>query len=109
MRTDWYRLAQVGKIINLLLVRMWVDGSVEGAWRCDDLEEEEEMQFLCTATGVLCLGKGGKYVRGPRERGEGEGEEGISRNDGGKYEREGNVMEGFDSFGFVLLSSFSFF
>lgn len=35
---------------------------------------EEEMQFLCTATGVfvfcvLCLGKGGKYVRGPRERG----------------------------------------
>lgn len=41
----------------------------EGVWRCDDLEEEE-MQFLCTATGVFvfCV-LGGKYVRGPRERG----------------------------------------
>lgn len=56
---------------------------------------------------VLCLGKGGKYVRGPRERGEGEGgREGVSRNDGGKYERERKVMEGFDSFDFDLLSSF---
>lgn len=50
-----------------------MDGSV-GVGRCDDLEEEEEMHFLCTATGVfvfcvLCLGKGGKYVRRPRERG----------------------------------------
>lgn len=48
---------------------------------------------------------------GDREReGEGEGgREGVSRNDGGKYEREGKVMEGFNSFGFLLLSSFSFF
>lgn len=52
MRTDWYRLAQVGKIINLFLVRRWVDGW-EGVWRCDDLEEEEEVHFLCTATGVF--------------------------------------------------------
>lgn len=42
---------------------------------------------------------------GDREReGEGEGEEGVSRNDGGNYERERKVMEGFDSFGFLLLS-----
>lgn len=27
-------------------------GGWEGVWRCDDLEEEE-MQFLCTATGVF--------------------------------------------------------
>lgn len=53
---------------------------------------------------VFCV-LGGKYVRGPRERGgEGEGEEGVSRNDGGKYKREGKVIDGFDSFGFVLLS-----
>lgn len=50
---------------------------------------------------VFCV-LGGKYVRGPRERG-GEGE-GVSRNDGGKYERERKVMEGFDSFDFLLLS-----
>lgn len=55
MRTDWYKLAQVGRIINLFSVRRWVGGSVEGAWRCDNLEEEEEMQFLCTATRVLCF------------------------------------------------------
>lgn len=86
-----------------------MDRGWEGVWRCDDLEEEE-MHFLCTATGVLCLGKGGKHVRGPRERGGRRGREGVSRNDGGKYERERKVMEGFDSFDFVLLSSsFSFF
>lgn len=52
-----------------------MDGSVEGVGRCDDLEEEE-MQFLCTATGVLCFvfGKGGEICTGTeRERGEGEG------------------------------------
>lgn len=53
---------------------------------------------------VLCLGKGGKYVRGPRERGGRRGREGVSRNEGGKYKREKKVMEGFDSFGFLLLS-----
>lgn len=53
MRTDWHRLAQVGKMINLFLVKRWV-GGWEGAWRCDDLEEEE-VHFLCTATGVLCF------------------------------------------------------
>lgn len=58
---------------------------------------------------VFCVfGKGGKYVRGPRERGgEGEGgREGVLRNDddGGKYECERKVMEGFDSFDFVLPS-----
>lgn len=75
-------------------------GGGGGPWWCDDLEEEEKMHFLCTATGVLCLGMGGKYVRGPRER-EGEG---VSRNDGGKYERERKVIEGFNSFDFLLLS-----
>lgn len=62
-------------------------GGWEGVWRCDDLEEEE-MQFLCTATGVFVFGKGGKYVRGPRERTRGkERERRESReNDGGKYD-----------------------
>lgn len=47
---------------------------------------------------------------GDRERERGKEKEGVSRNDGGKYERERKVMDGFDSFGFVLLSSsFSFF
>lgn len=71
MRTHWYRLAQVGKIINLFSVKRWVGGWV-GVWRwCDDLEEEEEVQFLCTATGVLCFvfGKGGEICTGTeRER-----------------------------------------
>lgn len=43
---------------------------------------------------VFCV-LGGKYVRRPRERGERrgrEGKEGVSRNDGGKYERERKVM-----------------
>lgn len=67
------------------------------------------MHFLCTATGVLCFvfRKGGEICTGTeRERGggEGEGEEGVSRNDGGKYERERKVMEGFDSFDFLLPS-----
>lgn len=43
----------IGKTINLFLVRRWVDGW-EGVWRCGDLEEEE-MHFVCTATGVLCF------------------------------------------------------
>lgn len=47
-------------------------------WRCDDLEEEEEMlhAFLMHSHWgfVFCV-LGGKYVRGPRER-EGEGEGG---------------------------------
>lgn len=42
---------------------------------------------------------------GDRERERGKGREGVSRNDGGKYERERKVMEGFDSFGFLLLLS----
>lgn len=55
---------------------------------------------------VFCV-LGGKYVRGPRERKRGKGREreGVSRNEGGKYERERKVMEGFDSFDFLLLSS----
>lgn len=52
---------------------------------------------------VFCV-LGGKYVRGPRERGGRRGREGVSRNEGGKYKRERKVMEGFDSFGFVLPS-----
>lgn len=48
-----------------------------GVWRCDDLEEE--MHFLCTATGVLCfvfcVWERGGNMYGDRER-EGEGEEG---------------------------------
>lgn len=82
-------------------------GGWEGVWRCDDLEEEEEMQFLCTATGVLCFvfGKGGEICTGTeREReGEGEGEKGVSRNDGGKYEQEKQQRSG------VLLSILFFF
>lgn len=63
-------------------------GSVEGAWRCDDLEEEEVHFFMHSHWGFV-FGKGGrgKYVRGPREKeGEGEGEEGVSRSDGGRYD-----------------------
>lgn len=62
------------------------------------------MQFLCTATGVFvfCVsGKGGNMY-GDRERER--GGEGVSRNDGGKYECERKVMEGFDSFDFLLPS-----
>lgn len=64
----------------------------EGVWRCDDLEEEE-MHFLCTATGVLCFvfGKGGEICTGTereRERGKGRREfRGMV--DGWKYEWEG--------------------
>lgn len=65
------------------------------------------MQFLCTATGifVFCVsGKGGEIcTETERERG-GEGE-GVSRNDGWKYEREGKVMERRSSLDFVFLSS----
>lgn len=76
-------------------------GGWVGVWRCDDLEEEE-MQFLCTATGVLCFR--GEICTGTEREKEGEGE-GVSRNDddGGKYERERKVIEGFNSFGFLLL------
>lgn len=61
------------------------------------------MHFLCTATGVLCFvfRKGGEICTGTEREG---GRGGVSRNDGGKYERERKVMEGFDSFGFLLLS-----
>lgn len=63
------------------------------------------MQFLCTATGVLCFrGERGGNMYGDRERG-GKGREGVSRNDGGKYERERKVMEGFGSFDLLLSSS----
>lgn len=55
---------------------------------------------------VFCVWERGGNMYGDREReGEGEeGREGVSRNDGGKYERERKVMEGFDSFDFDLLS-----
>lgn len=54
---------------------------------------------------VLCF-RGETCTGTERERGK--EREGVSRNDGGKYECERKVLEGFDSFGFVLLSS-SFF
>lgn len=58
---------------------------------------------------VLCFWKRGGHVRGPRERGGRGGREFRGMMDGGKYEREGKVIEGFYSFGFVLLSSFLLF
>lgn len=67
------------------------------------------MHFLCTATGVFVFGKGGEICTGTEREGgkgrEGGREGGVSRNDGGKYERERKVIEGFDSFDFLLLLS----
>lgn len=54
---------------------------------------------LCTATGVLCFR--GEICTGTER--EGEGEEGVSRNDGGKYEWERKVMERRSSLDFVRL------
>lgn len=84
MRIDWYRLAQVGKIINLFSVRRWVDGWVGDGrecggvmiWRrrrCSSYAQPLEFCVLCFR-GEICTGT--------EREGEGEGEEGVSRNDG---------------------------
>lgn len=70
--------------------------------RCSSYAQPLGFCVLCFR-GEICTGT-------EREKeGERRGREGVSRNDGGKYERERKVMEGFDSFDFLLLSSFSFF